>query len=63
MTIETQEQLDGLLQSPEALNEFIEDKARAMAEKVVGDRVLQVPEAAYVEQVYRGGNFGVLGIS
>ena len=32
-------------------------------EKVVGDRVLQVPEAAYVEQVYRGGNFGVLGIS
>ena len=32
-------------------------------EKVVGDRVLQVPEAAYVEQVYPGGNFNVLGIS
>ena len=32
-------------------------------EKVVGDRVLQVPEAAYVEQVYHGGNFNVLGIN
>ena len=41
MTIETQEQLDQLLQSPEALNEYIEDKARLMAEKVVGDRVKQ----------------------
>ncbi len=32
-------------------------------EKVVGDRVLQVPEAAYVEQVYPGGNFDVLGVN
>jgi hypothetical protein len=32
-------------------------------EQVVGDRVLQIPEAAYVEQVYPGGNFNVLGIA
>ena len=32
-------------------------------EEVVGDRVLQVPEAAYVEQVYPGANFNALGIN
>jgi hypothetical protein len=32
-------------------------------EKVVGDRVLQIPEAAYVEKVYPSGNFNVLGIN
>ncbi|MFN9982217.1 MAG: hypothetical protein ACK53Y_19980, partial [bacterium] len=31
-------------------------------EEVVGDRVLQVPEAAYVEQVYSEANFNALGI-
>ena len=31
-------------------------------EEVVGDRVLQVPEAAYVEQVYPEANFNALGI-
>ncbi|XZE35794.1 hypothetical protein SH501x_001336 [Pirellulaceae bacterium SH501] len=31
-------------------------------EEVVGDRVLQVPEAAYVEQVYPAANFNALGI-
>jgi hypothetical protein len=33
------------------------------AEKVVGDRVLIVPEDAYVEQVDPGGNFDVLGVN
>lgn len=32
------------------------------SEEVVGDRVLQVPEAAYVEQVYPEANFNALGI-
>jgi len=32
-------------------------------EEVVGDRVLQTPAAAYVEQVYPEGNFYALGIS
>lgn len=32
-------------------------------EEVIGDRVLQVPEAAYVEQVYPEANFNALGIS
>ncbi|TWU54850.1 hypothetical protein Poly51_35690 [Rubripirellula tenax] len=32
-------------------------------EEVVGDRVLQTPAAAYVEQVYPEGNFNALGIS
>jgi hypothetical protein len=32
-------------------------------EEVVGDRVLQTPAAAYVEQVYPEGNFHALGIS
>jgi hypothetical protein len=32
------------------------------SEEVVGDRVLQVPEAAYVEQVYPESNFNALGI-
>ena len=31
-------------------------------EEVVGDRVLQVPEAAYVEQIYPEANFNALGI-
>ncbi|MCE3019082.1 MAG: hypothetical protein LW870_24850 [Pirellula sp.] len=31
-------------------------------EEVVGDRVLRVPEAAYVEQVYSEANFNALGI-
>jgi hypothetical protein len=31
-------------------------------EEVAGDRVLQVPEAAYVEQVYPEANFNALGI-
>jgi hypothetical protein len=31
-------------------------------EEVVGDRVLQVPEAAYVEQVYGEADFNALGI-
>jgi hypothetical protein len=31
-------------------------------EEVIGDRVLQVPEAAYVEQVYPEANFNALGI-
>jgi len=31
-------------------------------EEVVADRVLQVPEAAYVEQVYPEANFNALGI-
>ncbi len=31
-------------------------------EEVIGDRVLQVPEAAYVEQVYPEANFAALGI-
>jgi hypothetical protein len=30
--------------------------------EVVGDRVLQVPEAAYVEQGYSEANFNALGI-
>ena len=34
----------------------------ATSEEVVGDRVLQVPEAAYVEQVYPEANFNALGI-
>lgn len=32
-------------------------------EEVVGDRVLQTPAAAYVEQVYPEGNFFALGIA
>ncbi len=32
-------------------------------EEVVGDRVLQTPAAAYVEQVYPEGNFAVLGVT
>ena len=32
-------------------------------EKVVGDRVLQVPAAAYVEQIYPAANFNVLGLA
>ncbi len=32
-------------------------------EEVIGDRVLYVPEAAYVEQVYPEANFNALGIS
>ncbi|MBB3205458.1 hypothetical protein FHS27_001258 [Rhodopirellula rubra] len=32
-------------------------------EEVVGDRVLQTPAAAYVEQVYPDGNFAALGLS
>ena len=32
-------------------------------EEVVGDRVLQTPAAAYVEQVYPEGNFYALGIT
>ncbi len=32
-------------------------------EEVIGDRVLQVPEAAYVEQVYPEANFNALGIT
>ncbi len=32
-------------------------------ETIVGDRVLQVPEAAYVEQVYPVANFDTLGIN